>query len=351
MITLGIDRPASVTAGPVRERRDSYTDTLLAYQLAVAQGVRSAASGAQIAAARWLAGSLSIARVTGDGGLLTPDVLSDITHALTTDGNSYHLLRATPDGLTLLRATCAGVTGGPRSWRYQLDIAGPTQSEQMTVTPDDVLHVRQHAPPRRPWEGRSPLSEASTTGTLARALEHGLGQEAAVGITRILTQPTGQDDKTYARVLGQVKAGLDSPNHIALVETTRQAHGLGQSSAPAKDLVPERLGPDPMPATVQLHAQVYRAVMMLHGIPPAIAHLDGTQTGQALREGARLLKTHRLASLARLIAQEASRLLRRAVVIDLDPLDTPDVVARARAASLLTGAGVPLAEARQAVGL
>ncbi|MYN64009.1 MAG: phage portal protein [Acidobacteria bacterium] len=292
-----------------------------------------------------------MARLTGDGGLLTPLVVSDIVHGLIRFGNSYHLLRAGDGGLFFDRAQCVGINGSPRSWRYQLDIAGPDTSEQLTATPDDVLHVRQHAPLRRPWEGRSSLDEAASTGTLARALEHGLGHEAAVGVGRILTHPTGMDDKTFDRIAGQIAATLDAPRRIGLVETTRQGHGVGASSAPAKDLVPERLGPEPMPATVSLFAQVYRAVMMLHGIPPAIAHLDGTQTGQALREGVRILKTHTLMALARLIEQEASRLLRRRVVIDLDLLDTPDVSHRAMALSRLVVSGMSIADAREAVGL
>ena len=317
-----------------REHRESYTDLVLRAQYNAAVGLKNAVAGAEVAAARLLARSLSTARVTGDRGLLTPSVLADIAHALVRSGNSYHSLRARPDAsVALVPAVCVGLQGGaaPDSWRYQIDLPGPTTAEQFTAAPDAVLHVRQHAPPARPWEGRAPLAEAVTTGVLASRLEASLGEEMAVAICRYVTTPTGAGDTHLNRIEAQFKGLIDSPRKFGLAETQKQSGGAGMATAPMRDMIPEAIGPAPMPATVSLHECVFAEVLLMCGVPPSLGRLGDVTTGQTIREATRVMKTHTLGPMARLIEQETSRLLGVPVQLDLDALDTPDIVGKVRA--------------------
>ena len=298
--------------------------------------------------------SLAVATVTGTD-LLTPSVLRDIGRDLILRGESFHVFdvprgRGAP---SLLRATTATVYGAPEphSWRYSLTVNGPTDTRTRIYSAGEVLHVRYATPPETPWQGISPLHSAALTGTLAAQLEASLGEEAAVAVLRYLIAPTGWDQTKMDELANRMRSGLEAPRKVTVVETTKQAGGLGQSSAPSQDLVPQKLGPAPAEAAVNLYGTIYGAVLGACGIPSALSGMQGSTGGALLREGARLLKTHTLLPLAKLIAAEASRVLEVAVAITVNELDTPDITAKARAVKMLTEAGIPIADARAAVGL
>ena len=150
----------------------------------------------------------------------------------------------------------------------------------------------------------------------------------------------------------QVEAGLTASNRLTVVESVKQAGGLGHSNAPARDLEPMALGPNPAEATVTLYKAVSSVVLDVCGVPSALGLTTGS-TGATLREAWRLCVSTTIQPLADLIAAEASRVLGRPVSISLHRLSTLDIRSKAQALVLLMDEPIKLskAEAFKLVGL
>ena len=235
---------------------------------------------------------------------------------------------------------------------YDLTTSGPTNTETRRYPASTVLHTRFATEPARPWQGLGPLYFAALSGTLAARLEAALGEEASVATLRYLVAPTGWDDNRMNVLKAQVEAGLTAPNKLTVVESVRQAGGMGHSNAPAKDLEPMSLGPNPAEASVTLYQAVSSVVLDCCGIPSALGLTTGS-TGATLREAWRLCVATTVQPLADLIAAEASRVLERPVAISLHRLSTLDIRSKAQALVLLMDEPVKLskAEAFELVGL
>ena len=309
---------------------------------------RQTALGALEQSADIIGRSLATAQVHGTD-LLTPTVLRDIGRDLLVRGQSFHLFELMGPQLTptLTRASFSHVYGShhPSTWDYDLQLTGPTTTTNVRRPRSAVMHCQYATEAVRPWVGISPLTQAALTGELAARLEASLGDEASVAVMRYMTTPTGTSDEYANKLLERFKAGVLAPRKIAVLETTRQAGGLGQSSAPAKDLVPETLGPAPMPATVELYATVSRLVLDICGVPSSLSGSIGA-TGATIREGVRVLTTHTIQPLAHLVAAETSRVLEADVRLSFHRLSTSDP----RACARLTDEGQPV-EVRQREGV
>ena len=350
MIELGISE------GPVVEVRQQGAEglDLIASLLSGSGGgtVRDAAlGGLQIAAGR-VARALAVATVEGDGGLLTPDLLSGMGYDLIRQGESLHLFAVDLGGRpSLLRAsTTVPVVSGsadPRTWRYSLSVPGPSIDRTVSACADEVCHVRINASPWQPWRGRSPLRVAASTGRLASALAQSLGEESAVYVARMIAMPQGTAQPTIMAL----KALIADPSHgrLLLPSTTAGGFGSGRTSAPPTDWKPSRLGPDWSMGGTDLHALVLQEVLAVCGIPPALAP-GANAAGPTLREGNREFLTTTIQPLGALIAAEASRVLERPVTIHHHALAAADVAARARGVHVLTQAGVEVERAMMLVG-
>ena len=169
---------------------------------------------------------------------------------------------------------------------------------------------------------------------------------------RYLVAPTGWSDERMAILKAQVEAGLGAPNKLTVVESVKQAGGMGHSNAPARDLEPMALGPNPAEATVTLYQAVSSVVLDVCGVPSALGLTTGS-TGATLREAWRLCVATTVQPLADLIAAEASRVLERPVSISLHRLSTLDIRSKAQALAVLMDEPVKLSkvEAMRLVGL
>ena len=347
MIELGI------SAGPVEVRQQGAEGLDLISRLLSGSGggtVRDAAlGGLQIAAGR-VARALSVATVEGDGGLLTPATLADMGYDLVRQGEALHLLTVDLDGrMALLRAsTTVPVVAGnadPRTWRYSLNVAGPSVDRTVAAVAGEVCHVRINASPWQPWRGRSGLRVAASTGKLSTALVDALADESALPIKRLMVQPQGANtDRDTLRANLQ-----DKSFQFAFPTTTAAGYGGGRSQAPLQDWKPIPLGPDWGNGGTDLHSLALQEVIAVCGVPPALAP-GANAAGPTLREAQREFLTTTIQPYGDLIAAEASRVLERPVTIHHHALAAADVAARARGVHVLTEAGVQLERAMMLVG-
>ena len=348
MIELGI------SDGPAVEVRQQGAEGLdLISRLLSGSGgpsIRDAAlGGLQIAAGR-VARALAVATVEGDGGLLTPDLLASAGYDLIRQGESLHLFAVDVDGgVSLLRAsTTVPVVSGsadPRTWRYSLNVAGPSIDRTVSACAAEVVHCRINASAWQPWRGRSPLRVAASTGRLASALVDALGYESELPVKRLMVQPQGPGVDTNT-----LRSDMQNKSYqLAFPTTTAGGYGAGRSSAPLTDWKPITLGPDWSKGGGDLHALVLQEVMAVCGVPPALAP-GANAAGPTLREANREFLTTTVQPLGVLIAAEASRVLERPVTIHHHALAAADVAARARGVHVLTQAGVELERALELVG-
>ena len=335
-----------------REHRDSYTSDVLAIaQQRVTSTAHVAAVGALEHASDLIARGLSVAEVSGDAGLLTPSVLQQIGRSLIRNGESYHALQAEADGtLRLVESEHVTVQGGhsPASWRYTVTLPGPSVTSTMTLPAGSVLAVRRGVDPRRPWAGRSPLAVANQTGELAARLENALQDESSIPTLRAYPTPTGYPETLVQRAL----ATLTTRRAIGVLETVRQGGGAGQSSAPLKDWSAVEQGPKHLPGNVELYGMTFAVVSAVCGVPPPLGPMAGSNSGMLVRESVRILGTHTIEPIARLVAEAASMLLEQPVSIKLHRLSNSDPRARAQTLKLLMDApvGMPKDEAMRLVG-
>ena len=116
------------------------------------------------------------ARVTGDAGMLTPNVLATAATRLLLDGSVCFLKVSSgqrrEDGGNrsprpmLIPATAYNVQSGgirPSSWQYQVSMPAPGGGQTVMRRRRDVLHVQFVGDKSTPWRGKSPLDRASVT--------------------------------------------------------------------------------------------------------------------------------------------------------------------------------------------
>ena len=153
----------------------SYTDTLIQGLLAQAQGtVRgdpNATAAVEVAAGVW-ARALAAATVTPATSrtrAVTPSLLALVGREWMRVGEALFLLQVDARGLTLAPASTWDVWGesDESTWRYRLDVEGPSGNRTRTAYSAEVVHTRFAVDPRRPWKGLPPTLYASATARAA----------------------------------------------------------------------------------------------------------------------------------------------------------------------------------------
>ena len=344
MIELGIGRPAV-------EVRSGGDDALLAALLGgVGASVATAAQSGVQTAAGIVARALAGADATGDGGLLDAPTLEGIGTDLVRAGQALLLYRDGAGGPRLLRAGAVESTvlgsGDPASWRYSLSIGGPSSAEVVSVGAAEVVHVRWNADSYRPWRGIAPLARAAQTGLLAHLLTQALGEEAATAVATLLPVPEGS-----TKIEDNMRAALGNPGNRRVVfpPTTHGGWGAGRGSAPQRDWIGSKTGPEILPGNVELAKLVEQQVLAACGVPAPLA-AGSAAAGPSQREAWRQLLAGTVEPLARLIEAEVSRVLEAPVSLRFDKLAGVDAAGRARAVHVLATAGVPRDDALQMVG-
>ena len=132
------------------------------------------------------------ATVTPDSTALRsagPDTLALIGRGLAVRGGALFVIRmADDDAVRLIPASAWGVqhgTADPATWRYRVDMIGPSGSTIETLPAAGVVHVRIGADPKAAWHGREPLQRAAKTGELGARIEGALITETKLPIGRI----------------------------------------------------------------------------------------------------------------------------------------------------------------------
>ncbi len=337
---------------PVEHRgAGDYTDATLAAFFGAATGQVLAAATAGVQAAAGIVGrALASATIDGDGGAVDPHLLEGIGTDLVRSGRFLGRLTVGADGRArILRAgAVASVVYGdadPESWRYSLQMPGPSSARTVWAEAAEVVNVRINSDSYRPWEGIAPLSRAAASGELYAKLSESLRDEASVAVVRLIPQPQGSTllfDNMRAALTGHL------PGRVAFPETTAAGGGAGRSSAPLRDWAATRLGYEADTPAGTLYAHLFSECAECCGVPAAL--VNPASAGPAAREAWRRLTVGTLEPYARLIEAELSRVLETGVVLKLRRLGGVDAAGRARALHVLTTAGFDKDEAADLLG-
>ena len=331
-------------------RADSYTD-------AVVELIQSQASGTFIDPSRIAAREIALglwgrafasASVEPGGVIasaLTPGVLALMGREMIRRGEALFLIEV-EDGRLVLHPACAwNVSGGPnpRSWLYEITMAGPThQTIIYNVSERRVVHVRYGEESDRPWLGVGPLQHASVTGKLAANIESNLADETSQSPGSLLPVPDGKSKSQLQADLRKIKGKL------ALVESTGTGWGDGSQGAPRRDLVQNRIGADPPDGLVKLRADTAQEVLAACGVPVTL--LESTQ-GTALREAWRQFLHSSVTPVSLLASVELSDKLDTPLTLSFDRMMASDLSGRARAFQSMVGGGMAVERAAALAGL
>ena len=319
-----------------RETRSSanYSEVVQDALLALAEGKAAASAlttGAVEACAGLQARCFAQAIVT-PAGAISPSTLYDLGRDLALRGEFVALLEVGTDGPTFVRPSSWTVRGGhlEASWTYDLWLSGPSSATRMQVRRDRVLHVRINAEATTPWQGRSPISAARSTGRLLAELESSLGDEGSLPVGRLVPSPEGEHK------LGSLQKAINSLRG-KLVFTPTTAGGYGdKGAAPMTDWKPTRVGPDFTAAEVSLREMVERSVCGIFSVHPGL--ISSNIDGSAMREAFRKYLRANLEGLVRVAVPEFARVLGEPdLQLSLSRLRASDTAGQARAFRGLAG--------------
>ncbi len=332
------------------ERRD-YADIVL--QLLQARADGEEADLLTTAAVEQAAGAVAraFASVTVDGAAhvveaLTPAVLGRIGRDVIRHGESVHAIDVRRGRVALAPVAAWTMDGGhdPRTWRYDVQLTGPTMEVTRKGVPaSGIVHVRWASEPQRPHEGTSAATYAAETARTASRAERSIGDEAGAAVGSIVALPESSDT-----VFNTIKAALDKLRGEAIpVETAAAGWADDRVTAPKRDWGATRIGGAPPQGTVTARQAAQDGLLGAFGVPAALYNPgDGT----AAREGLRRFWIATVIPLLRALCFEARAKLEGDCQFRFDPY-VLDVTGRASALKALTEAGVELADARTLVGL
>ncbi len=240
-----------------------------------------------------------------------------------------------------------------RNWRVRATSYGPSSSKTRLLPWDGVVYTTWGSSPGTTYIGAGPLGFASTTARLMAETERSLTDEARGAIANLIPHPKPDSsavdaDGNPVDPLAALKADLAAARgRPVFVETLRAGLGQGQASAPQKDWIPSRLGPNPPEAMVEIAKQSFERILAACGMPAAIWTGDAAQ---ASREALRLWHQNTVRPLARMLEHELEVKLEADLKLQFDnyPLD---LAGRAQAFQKLVAGGVGVNEALATSGL
>ena len=340
--------------GHLETREDSLTQELInrIVERAGGSNARPSDGGALQVGAGLVGRAFASATVTGARPIITralsPSVLEKIGRDLMRNGESLFYLRVTRDGLRLFPVTSYDIQGtyDPVTWRYRLDLSGPSGTWSVNARPDNVLHVTYMVEAERPWRGVAPLDVATSAGTLNAETNTALLEEASGPRGSLIAVPKDGGSETLDTLKAQLKI---LKGKAALLETTAGGFGQGQAQAPRTDWKPQRLGANPPDALVSLRNDADRLVLATLGVPVGLLEkVDGA----AMRESWRQLLHATIAPLGRMVETELrNKLDAPALTFSWSELRASDIAGRARAFGSLVNGGMEIDKALAVTGL
>ena len=338
---------------------DNYTAGVVANFEALATGGR--ADAGKLAAVEFASGLLArtLSRATVEAGpdvvgAVTGHLLSMVGRALVRRGEALFAIDVSPfDGaVELAPAGSWDIRGShrPESWRYRIDLFGPSGNITRLLGADAVCHFRWNVDPVRPWHGQPATALASATAGTAGESERSLASESKVTLARVAASgaPTAAQADEYGRLLA---AGGIIPAVGGMAPL--QSGGM----VPTTAFKPQRMGPEPPAELVELRRDAARELVESIGVPAPL-FVSGASEG-AQRAAWRRYLVATAAPAAELVAAELAAKLETPVHLDVSMLATPDAAvsearargSRANAYSVLVGAGMDDSEARTAAGI
>jgi len=276
------------------------------------------------------------------GEMLGPAALAQVVRTMALYGQYIGY----PSGGRLIPASSATIHGNynPAEWRYELTLAGPTDTSTVKVGARRVLHFRWAADVTRPWVGIGPLQDASLDSRLLAQLVKALGDEAAGPRGSFIPIPkTGGQDETVDLLKQDIAAAEGSALLVESMADSWQAGGAGQANM---DWGSRRFGADTPVALVTLYQNVNNAILGAFGLSPQVL----SQTGNAGREGWRMALHSLIHPLANIIEDEISQKGFGTYQITFDQLNASDLQGRARSFQSLTAGGMDATRAAEVCG-
>ena len=336
------------------ERRDSYTGIVVSALVEAAEGkARDAGKTAALEACAGLyAGAFAAARMDPEIPGIGPDILGEIGRRMIRTGDAVFAIgldsRARPE---LHQASAWTITGGPweSSWRYRVELSGPTGTISRTIPSEGVVHLRYSTDPQQPHIGVGPLQRAAASGRLAGGLESLIADEVGATSARVIPIPAdggdGEEEDPNAALKADLAAGR---GRALLVETTAGGWEKGMGAAPRSDWQQNRIGPEPPDILRPLRTDAGLAVAAACGVPASlVTDADGTSQ----REAWRRFVMGAVEPLARRVMAEVGRKLEVSARLDFGPLWASDLVGRATAFQKLVAGGMALEKAAEASGV
>ena len=338
---------------PVETRADSsYTDALITAITANAKGQTTAfptAVGALEAASGLVGRAFATAVVESTSSAvlraLTPSCLALIGRSLIRRGEIIFYLDTSFGMVDLLPCQSHDVDGGPNplTWEYRCTVSGPERTYTYDHTPAaGVVHITYARSPETPWRGIGPLQAAGLTGRLAAETLAALADESSGPRGHLLGIPVDGQDPTVAQLRQDLR---NLAGKTALLETGDWGGAAGGGMV---NLKPERLGPEPTAAQVELFRVSREDVLSSCGINPSLV-MDAQGTAQ--REAYRQFLFGTVAPLGRMVAAELTEKLGAPVRLDWDELRASDIAGRARAFGTMVTGGMDVDRAAALSGL
>ena len=330
----------------------SYTDALVAVITANANGQGTAfpaTIGALEAAAGLVGRAFASAEVDTESSAvkraLSPACLLLIGRSLVKRGEIVFYIDSSMGRIDLLPCQSHDVDGypNPATWLYRCTISGPDMTHTYERTPaEGVVHITYATSPETPWRGIGPLQAAQLTGRLAAETLAALADESSGPRGHLLGIPVDGADPTVAALRADIAR---MAGKTAMIETKDWGGAPGGGEVVLK---PERLGPEPTAALVELFKVSREDVLSACGINPSLV-MDAQGTAQ--REAYRQFLFGTVAPLGRMVAAELSAKLGTPVKLDWEELRASDIAGRARAFGVMVGNGMEMERAAGISGL
>ena len=325
------------------KREGSYADLVIQAVIQNATGKRASASTAarEIASGLW-GRAFESAEMTPEGIIsdaLRPH-LALIGRMLIITGEVAFGIDVEGGALLLTPAKSLSVMGDPdpRTWVYELTMAGPSTTTTRTLPADRVLHLTYATETDHPWRGVGPLTGAASTVDLLSELESKLGQESASPTGNLIPVPQGVDIRNLQTDLRELKGNL------ALVPTTASGFGAGFTAAPRGDYDVKRIGPNPPIAAVELRQGASQSILAACGVPVGMVGGDGGSATE-MRESYRQFLHGSVDPIARRVARQVKAAFDTDFGFSFDRLFASDLSGRARAFQSMVGGGMEVEKA------
>ena len=334
-------------------REGSYTETLVSLIQQAAAGTTPAAKTSALGALEACAGITGRAFASADVKeaptaileALTPSFFNLLGRSLIRHGQLVMYIDVVDGELVLAPSNATDVTGGydRRSWGYEVELAGPSQTTgKKFVSGQDVLHFQYAYDTTTPWQGLSPLEIASLSGRLSAEIIKSLADEMSMPAGALLTTPLDGQDPTLVGLRADLKK-IHGQTALA------QSGDWNNAGAAGKTWMKIRTGGEPVDISPQLLSESTKEIYAACGINPAV--LQDAQ-GTAGREAYRQFLFGAAAPLGKMVEEELRRKLDSPNLrLEWDALRAADISGRARAFQSMVGGGMELDRAAALSGL